>query len=96
MALKLNAWCVRTNEVCVFLQDLDDFYDVLDHLSFKPYAGLCNVQLYDKYLHLLHQLKLQSGATTPGVDDARPHQHSPAVIDTAIDIAEMTFTLQWL
>ncbi len=38
----------------------------------KPYAGLCNVQLYDKYLHLLHQLKLQSGATTPGVDDARP------------------------
>ncbi len=38
----------------------------------KPYAGLCNVQLYDKYLHLLHQLKLQSGATTPGVDDGIP------------------------
>ncbi len=37
----------------------------------KPYTGLCNVQLYDKYLHMLHQLKLQSGTTTPGVDDAR-------------------------
>ncbi len=37
----------------------------------KPYTGLCNVQLYDKYLHKLHQLKLQSGTTTPGVDDAR-------------------------
>ncbi len=38
----------------------------------KPYAGLCNVQLYDKYLHLLQQLKLRSATTTPGVDDARP------------------------
>ncbi len=28
----------------------------------KPYAGLCNVPLYDKYLQLLHQLKLRSGA----------------------------------
>ncbi len=32
-------------------------------------------QVYDKYLHLLHQLKLRSGATTPGVDDARPRWH---------------------
>ncbi len=41
----------------------------------KPYAGLCNIQLYDKYLHLLHQLKLPSGTTMPSVDDARPRWH---------------------
>ncbi len=43
--------------------------------GYKPYAGLCNVQLYDKYLHLLHQLKLRSGTTTPSVDDAYPRWH---------------------
>ncbi len=56
----------------------------------KPYAGLCNVQLFDKYVHLLHLKTTVRRNYTQRRRCTSTRTHSPAVID----IAETMFTLQ--